>query len=159
MLLVGCCFLCGCKREGSIPSDSFQLAVQEVVSDTDVRVSLLTIQLSRAASISVYRGDSHCHVVLPDARDGVVREGQVLLSATRVAPSQDKSAYIQMLIRLRTAGGSAGKVGVYPVPADITLASFASISAAGGTYKLDTPVTIGQMQGKPVVLVVGKPTK
>jgi hypothetical protein len=38
------------------------------------------------------------------------------------------------------------------------LASFFSISATGGVYKLDTPVAIAQFRGKPVMLVVGKPT-
>jgi hypothetical protein len=159
LILSGCCFLFGCQREASIPSDSFRLTVQEVVSDTDIKVSLLTFQLSRAASVSVDGEGSHSSVVLPDAPDGVIREGQVLLSAARIAPSQDKFAYIQTLIRPRSASGYAGGPSVYPVPAETTLASFLSISATGGVYKLDTPVTIAQMQGKPVTLVVGKPTK
>ena len=159
LLLAGCCFLCACQREASIPSDSFRLTVQEVISDTDVRVSLLTIQLSRAASVSVDGDGFHSHGVLPDAPYGVIRDGQVLLSAVRVAPSQDKFAYIQTLIRPRSASGYAGGPSLHSVPADTTLASFFSISATGGVYKLDTPVTIAQMQGKPVMLVVGKPTK
>jgi hypothetical protein len=159
LLLAGCCFLFGCQREASIPSDSFRLTVQEVVSDTDIKVSLLTIQLSRAASVSVDGDGFHSSGVLPNAPDGVIREGQVLLSAARIAPSQDKFAYIQTLIRPRSASGYAGGPSVHPVPADTTLASFLSISVTGGVYKLDTPVTIAQMQGKPVTLVVGKPTK
>jgi len=130
--------------------------VQEVVSDTDNAVSLLTIQLSRAASVSVDGDGFHSHGVLPDAQDGVIREGQVLLSAMRVAPSQDKFAYIQTLIRERSASGYAGGPCVYPVPTDTKLASFFSISATGGVYKLDTPVTIAQLNGKPVTLIVGK---
>lgn len=159
LLLAGCCFLCGCQREASIPRDSFRLTVQEVVSDTDARVSLLTIQLSRAGSVSVDGDGFHTQVALPDAQEGVVREAQVSLSAARVAPSQDKFAYIQTLIHAKTASGSAGGPSVHPVPADTTLASFFSISVTGGVYKLDIPVTIAQMQGKPVALVVGKPTK
>ena len=30
---------------------------------------------------------------------------------------------------------------------------------ACGVYKLDIPVTIAQLQGKPVILVVGKPKR
>ena len=48
LVLAGCRFLFGCQHEGKIPSDSFRLTVQEVVADTDIKVSLLTIQLSRA---------------------------------------------------------------------------------------------------------------
>ena len=149
----------GCQREASIPSDSFRLTVQEVLSDTDIKVSLLTIQLSRAGHVSVDGDGFHSSTVLPDAQDGAIREGQVLLTAARVAPSQDKFAYIQTLIRPRSASGYAGGPSVYPVPTDTTLASFFSISAVGGVFKLDTPVTIAQLQGKPVMLVVGKPTK
>ncbi len=155
LLLAGCCFLCGCHHEASIPGDSFRLTVQDVISDADVRVSLLTIRLLHGASISIDR----VGVVLPETRKGAAREAEVLLSATRVAPSQDKSAYIQTLIRARTGGGSAGGASVHPVPTDTTLDSFFSISAAGGTYKLDEPVTVAQMQGKPVTLIVGRPTK
>ena len=158
-LLAGCCFLCGCQREASIPNDSFRLTVHEVVSDTDTRVSLLTIQLSRAGSVSVDGDGFHKQVALPVAQEGVVREAQVSLSAARVAPSQNKFAYIQTLIHVKTATGSAGGPDVHPVPTDTTLASFFSVSATGGVYKMDTPVTIAQMQGKPVTLVVGKPTK
>jgi hypothetical protein len=159
LLLSGCCFLFGCQREASIPSDSFRLTVQQVVSDTDNKVSLLTIQLSRAASVSIDGDGFHKQVALPDAQEGVVREAQVSLSAARVAPSQDKFAYVQTLIHVKTASGSAGGPDVHPVPTGTTLASFFSISATGGVYKLDTPVTIAQMQGKPVTLVVGKLTK
>ena len=156
LLLAGCCFLFGCQREASIPSDSFRLTVQEVISDTDIKVSLLTFQLSRAAHVSVV-GDGFLNSgVLPDAQDGVIREGQVLLSAVRVAPSQGKSAYIQTLIRERSGSGYAGGPCLYPVPTDTKLASVLSISATDGIYKLDTPVTIAQLQDKPVMLVVGK---
>jgi hypothetical protein len=41
LVLAGCCFLFGCQREASIPSDSFRLTVQEVGSDIDITVSLL----------------------------------------------------------------------------------------------------------------------
>lgn len=70
LLLSSGCFLCGCEREEIIPSDSFRLTVQEVVSESDVRVSLLTIRLSRGASISVDGDGFHRHVILPDPKDG-----------------------------------------------------------------------------------------
>ena len=95
LLFAGWCVLCGCQREASIPSDNFRLTVPEVVSESDVSVSLLTIRLSRRASISVDGDGFHSHVVLPDAQDGVVRKGEMAVSAARVAPSQDKFAYVQ----------------------------------------------------------------
>lgn len=160
LLFASWSFFGGCQREASIPSDSFRLTVQEVVSESDVSVSLLTIRLSRRASISVDGDGFHSHVVLPDAQEGVLRDGGVTVSVARVAPSQDKFAYVQALIS-PTAPDGARDSGtcVYPVPTDTKLASFFSISATDGVYKLDTPVTIAQMEGKPVTLVVDSPTK
>jgi hypothetical protein len=160
LLLANWCFLCGCQRKAEIPGDSFRLTVQKVVSDSDVRVSLLTIRLSRGASISVDGEGFHSHVVLPDAQEGVFREGEVAVSAARVAPSQGKSAYIQTLICPQTSNGArAGGPSVYTVPTETKLASVLSLSATDGVYKLDSPVTIAQLEGKPVTLVVGRPTK
>jgi len=101
LVLSGCCSFCGCKREVSIPGDSFRLTVENVNPhpDTDFRVSLLTIHVSHAASISIDGPNgAHRGQKLSDAPDGVVREGKVSLSAARVVPSQKRFAYIQTLI-------------------------------------------------------------
>ena len=151
--------VCGCSHEADVLSDSFQLTVCEIILDSDIKVSVLDIRVARDASISVDGESSHSHIVLADAPDGELREGDVFLSAARIAPDQDKQAYIQTLIRPRARGGHAGGVSVYPVSRDTTLAALLSISAKNGTYKLDSPITIAQLQDKPVTLVVGGPTK
>jgi hypothetical protein len=147
-----------------IPSDSFRLTVENVnpYPDADFRFSLFTIHASRAASISIDGPDgAHRGQKLSDAPDGVVREGKVSLSAARVAPSQEKFAYIQTLINpyAEHLASQFGGPSVHRVPAETKLEDFFSISAASGVYKLDTPVVIAQKQGKPVTLVVGKPTR
>ncbi len=66
-LLIGLCLsIAGCQQR--IPSDSFQLSVRDIVSDSDIRVSLLTIHISRAASISVDGENFHSHVAIQENR-------------------------------------------------------------------------------------------
>jgi hypothetical protein len=151
--------LAGCQQR--IPSDSFQLSVQNFVSDDDIRVSILTIhvsQSSRASGISVDGEYSHTYSGFQDKQNESIVDGEVLLCASRIAPSEN-NAYIQMLIRSRTGTGYAGGPTVHPVSPDVKLDDFIKITASDGIYKLDTPITIAQLQGKPVTLVVGKPTK
>jgi hypothetical protein len=159
VLLTGCWFLCGCQREASIPGDSFRLGVQEVISGGGFEVSVLTVRALRDASISVDGEGFHTDVVLPSAPEGTGREGEVVMSAARVAPSQDKEAYVQILIRSKTTNAAAGGPSLRSVPVSTPLASCFSICVTNGIYKLNAPVTIARMQGKPVTLVVGKPTE
>jgi hypothetical protein len=153
------CLLCGCQHETSIPADSFQLTVREVISDSDIKVSVLDIRAPREANISVDGEGFHSDIALPESPPGQPREGEVFLSGIRIAPSQDKSAYIQTLIRPRARGVSAGGAKVHSVPTDTTLAAFFSFTAESGVYRLDSPINIVQLRGKPVTLVVGRPTK
>ncbi len=98
--------------------------------------------------------------LLPDSPGGAVKDGQVALSASRITRQGDDFAYIQTLIRPESFNHSfAGGPSIYPVRATTKLEAFFSISATNGDYKLDTPVEIGRLDGKPVILVVGKPTK
>jgi hypothetical protein len=133
--------------------------VQEVVSDSDVRVVVLSIQARRPASLSVDTPTSHSHVALPQGPDHALREGRVVLSAARVVPAGEPNAYIQVLTRPEAEGGFAGGPAVYTVAADTPLERFWSVSATDGVFRLDTPVTIAQLQGQPVTLVVGRPTR
>ena len=162
ILLVGCSLLfIGCKREAAIPSDSFHLSVQSIITEGDLKVSLIKFHLPHSASISVDSAHSHSSVSMQDAPQGAVgqRDGQVILSASRVAHVGDAFANIQTLIRLESDHGSAGSPSVSYVPAATNLDAYFSVSATSGDYKLDTPVEIGRLDGKPVTLLVGKPTK
>jgi hypothetical protein len=152
-----CLLLAGCQQR--IPSDSFQLSVRDIVSDSDIRVSLITIHISRATRISVYGDGFSESSAIQEKQNGSVADGEVLMCASRITTSENK-AYIQTLIRTRTGDGDyAGGPAVYPVSPDVKLDEFFKISASNGIFKFDTPITIAQLQGKPVTLVVGKPTK
>jgi hypothetical protein len=161
LLLAGCCLLsAGCQREGAVAGDSFRLTVERVITDSEVVVSILKIHVPHDASISVDGDGSHSMVVLPDSPAGVARDGQVALSASRITRQGDDFAYIQTLVRPESSNhGFAGGPSIYPVRATTKLEAFFSISATDGDYKLDTPVEIARLNGKPVMLVVGKPTK
>jgi hypothetical protein len=160
LFLAGCCLLsAGCHREAAISGDSFRLTVERVITDHDIVVSLLKIHVLHNASISVGSEHSHCIVNLANSPEDAARDGQVALSGSRITRRGDDSAYIQTLIRTESSAGSAGGASINPVPAATTLDSFFSVSATSGDYKLDTPVEIGRLDGKPITLVVGKPER
>lgn len=162
LLLAGCSLLfAGCRREAAIPSDSFRVSVQTVITGNDLKVSLVKLLIPHNASIYLDGEHSHSSVSMQDAPQGDVgqREGQVVLSASRVAGSGEAFASIQTLIRLESDHGSAGGPTVSYVPAATNLDAYFAISAVAGDYKLDTPVKIAVLDGKPVTLVVGKPRK
>ena len=161
LLLAGCClFSAGCHREAAAPSDTFRLTVERIITDQNVIVSLLKIHVLHNASVSVGSEHSHCIVNLANSPEDGARDGQVVLSASRIITRQgDYSAYIQTLIRTESSAGFAGGPSINPVPAATTLDSFFSVSATSGDYKLDTPVEIGRLDGKSMTLVVGKPER
>ena len=160
LLLVGCSLLSiGCKREAAIPSDSFRVSVQNIITGSDLKVSIVKFHIPHNASIYVDSEHSHSSVSMQDApQDNAGQsEGQVVLTASRVARDGDEFASIQTLIRLESAHGSAGGPGVSYVPVRTNLDTYFSVIAATGEYKLNTPVTIADLDGKPVTLMVGKP--
>ena len=162
LLLAGCCLLAaGCQREAAIPSDSFRLTVEPVIPYPYFVVSLLKIHVPHNAYISVSSKYSHCMTTLADSPTDAPRDGQVALAASRITRKGDAFAYIQIFIGAKPSNGSGytGGTAGNSVPAATTLAAYFSISATNGDYKLDTPVEIGRLDGKPVTLVVGKPTQ
>lgn len=161
ILLVGCGLLfSGCKREVAMRSDSFHLSVQSIITQGDLKVSLIRYHLPQNASVYVHIEHSNGYVSMQDAPtpqgEGRQREGQVILSASRVARAGDAFASIQTLIRLETDHASSGGPAVSYIPAATNLDAYFSVTATNGDYKLDTPIEIGRWDGKPVTLLVGK---
>ena len=166
LLLAGCCLLsAGCQREAAIPSDSFRLTVERIITERDIVVSVLKIRVAHNASISVDSDHAHSMVLLADFPSDATRDGQVALTASRVTRQGDDYAYVQTLIGAKAGGGSGSSPGftggptVWSVPAATALGTYFAVSATAGDYKLDTPIEIARLDGKPVTLVVGKPTK
>ena len=142
-----------------MPTDSCQLSAMEVFSEADSKVWMFAISAKPNACISVDGEGFHSHIVLPDSKEMVPQHGEVFISATRIVPSQSSSAYIRTLICPMTREGKAPVAEVHTLPTNTALTAFFCISASDGIYRLNSPITIGQMQGKPITLVVGKPTK
>jgi hypothetical protein len=152
----------GCKREAAVPSGSFHLSVESIIAVDDLKVSVIKYHLPHDANVYVDSEHSHGSVSMQDAptpNKVGQRDGQVILSASRVARVGDDFASIQTLIRLETDHGSAGGPYVSYVPAATNFDAYFSVSATTGDYKLDTPVEIGRLDGKPVTLLVSQTTK
>lgn len=148
----------GCQPNITAPQDRFTLSVAEVVTGEDMVVSVLKISAPKKVSISVDADDSHNHVTPGDPLVDGPREGEIVLAAARVAPAGSDDAFIQVLLRARAQAGYAGGPAVFRVPAETKMDAFFIITAADGTFPLDSPVKIAELRGKPVNLTVGKPT-
>jgi hypothetical protein len=142
-----------------LAGDSFQLTVERVVTNQSVVVSVLKIHVSHNAFVSVGTEP------LSRNRFGVAVAGspgdcQVALGVSRIITHQgDDTAYIQTFVSAESSGNSGAAPRINRVPAATTLDSFFSVSATSGDYKLDAPVEIGQLNGKPMTLIVGKSSK
>jgi hypothetical protein len=149
------------SRTASTPEqladESFHLTVERVITNQNVVVSVLKIHVSHNAFVSVGSEPlSRIGVALADSPGN----GQVALGASRIITHQgDDTAYIQTFVSAESSGNSAAAPRINRVPADTTLDSFFSVSAVSGDYKLDTPVEIGELGGKPMTLIVGKSSK
>jgi hypothetical protein len=158
LLLAGCClFSAGCRRQAAIPADSFHMTVESVISNNDIIVSVLKISVPRAATISVNCNEGNgsgfsAMSVLPIASGGLMRNGQVALSASRTARQGEKFASIQTSV-------FSDVITDYQVPVATKLGAYFAISAVDGDYTLDTPHEIGRLDGKPVMMMVGEAPK
>ena len=158
--VAGLCLLLlsGCQRKPSaeLPSDSFRLTAKKILADDCCRVLVVTVQARRyvgiSARASAYRG-SGTSVVLGNPGEEKQREGRVILVAMRVAPTGGAKAYLQTIIKAEAEGTIAGGQSLREVPADSKVDDLCSVSSSSGVYKLGTPVTIAQLQGKPVTVV------
>jgi hypothetical protein len=131
--------------------------VEEISADGDVRLTHLTIRSTAPGAISIDSEGSHHTVLLPAEAAG---SGTVTLMASRVAPSNHPWAYMQTLIRTKTAnGGSGGATSFEALPHDTQLADFLTVTAKGGDYAFDSPVEVATLRGKPVTLTLKRATK
>jgi hypothetical protein len=141
--------LAGCPGEDVSP-DHFRLTVQDVVSDNNFRVSLLTVYYPQATCISVDSGDFHHKIYADKARNARQGIHPLPLAAAWVTDAESKKAYVQTHI--------VGGLNLESVSPETNLEECFSVSAKEGSYPLNTPITIAQLRGRPVTLVVGKPT-
>ncbi|MES2661413.1 MAG: hypothetical protein V4689_22525 [Verrucomicrobiota bacterium] len=158
--MVMSCVLLGCNRPARTASAGFRLTLQEVATDTNIRVALLTIHTAHAGTLSVDGEGSHHAVTLANPNAEESHEGSIALIASRVEPPGDGDILIQTLIRPQLPNGSfAGGPSTDRVPRPTRLADYFTITGKNGDYPLNTPIEIARLRGKPVTLTVGEPTR
>jgi hypothetical protein len=158
---------CGCHLQAAdtVPSGSFRLVVSDMAKDETFRIASLKILSLQSGRFSVgTEGEGRAYGDFSASPTDKLQEGRVLFIASRMTDSRTTNAYI--LARLQATGtgkdGNGGMLfqssfeGMYYPSLDTKLAEFANMTAKDGIYPLDTPLEIGQIDGKPVTLTVGK---
>jgi hypothetical protein len=160
LLLAGCCLLAvGCQRQAAIPSDSFRLTVERIFTDHDYEISLVKVNVSHTQNtyISISNQFSHGTIFLANSPNDTPGDGEIALVASRFTQPGGKSYVVQTLIRPKSVGSYTGSRGSFTDTGDSPLETYLSVSLTNGDFKLDAPMEICRLDGKPVTMVVGKP--
>ena len=92
----------------------------------------------------------------------------MLFMASKATDSRTTNAYILASLQVKVEGGDEGMLiqssaqtglgsPTYYPPKDTRLDVFCNLTAKDGVYPLDVPLEIGRVDGKPMMLTVGKP--
>ena len=150
----------GCQQlPVAAPNHTFHLTVEQVITNSEILVSLLKIETREDVYLSVpsvVNAKSAISVLMAGGSNGAVRSGLVAFSAARFSRPGDEHAQVQLCEREQSGGNSVQGLYWWPVPSATELGGSFSISAADGDYPLGTPIQIGDWDGKPVLLTVEK---
>ncbi|RYD48632.1 MAG: hypothetical protein EOP85_03170 [Verrucomicrobiaceae bacterium] len=155
--------LSGCRSSGppprTAPATGFRLTVYDSPGDAAKRSVGVVVHTVSAGAISVDYGSRLGGTVIaaPDATG--VREGSVNLIVNLTVPAGGGDAELATLVSTRSDGSHGGSGLTEKVPGNSTLTGIFTFTAKNGDYPLDTPLEIARINGKPVTLTVGKPTK
>ena len=94
----------------------------------------------------------------------------MFFTASKATDSRTTNAYILIGLQMKSEGGDGGMIGqasvttglgstTYYPPKDTKLEVIYNLTAKSGVYPLDAPLEIGRVEGKPMMLTVGKPTQ
>ena len=156
---------CHQRSEDAVPAGSFRLVVEDMVKDETFRVARLKVLSSQPGTLSVSKESSHCGCRLLVPAGQKLREGQMFFIASKATDSRTTNADILFSLQMKVEEGDGGMIAhtglgtttFYP-PKDTGLDVICNLTAKGGVYPLDAPLEIGQIDGKPLILTVGKPT-
>ena len=160
---------CHQRSDDAVPAGSFRLVVEDMVKDVTFRVASLKVLSSQPGMLSVAKEGSHsaCQLLIPAGQK--LREGQIFFLASKTTDSRTTNAYILVSLQMKVEGGDGGMIvqasahtglgstTFYP-PKDTELGVICNLTAKSGVYPLDAPLEIGRVDGKPMILTVGKPT-
>jgi hypothetical protein len=163
-LAAACLAVAGCQPlPGAAPNNNFHLTVERVITNSDMLVSLVKVEVKIKAQQDVHLSitslanvESSLSVLIAGGSNGEAGSGQVAFSASRFSRSGDEYAQVQLYEQAQSGGNSAGGPSWRRIPSATQLADYFSISAADGDYPMDTPMKIGDLDGKPVMLTVVK---
>ena len=150
----------------------FRLDVEELVSDDALLVRKLSVTaagsevgpLSGPSLPVALRSEDGSQVFVASAVAGVDSppcRADVLVVGDLTAPRRPGGeSEVKVLLRVKGGngggnGGHAGGLSRWLTPHK-RLADVLTVSAKSGTYPLDTPLTIGTLNGEPLTLVVGE---
>jgi hypothetical protein len=163
--VAACCSLLGCQRDSG-SADTFQLGVENVIHSDTVDVVVLTVHapgsghvpMEHAAAVSLNYKDGNNGVNLIPADDGTVGDARLTAVACLTATSDTKYSYMQTLFRMDYDHGgtkiSAGGPAIDAVEPQTKLKDYYNMNVTAGVYKIGSPVVIGQLDGKPITLLV-----
>ena len=163
LFLAGCCTSHHATTADAVPAGSFRLVVDTATKDEVFRIAslkVLSLQPGRF-SVGIESGGRAYGDFWASATDKP-REGRVLFIASRATDSRTTNAYILAGLQVMAEGRDGGMVfqssccKTYYPSLDTRLADFVSMTVKDGIYPLDTTLEIGQIEGKPVTLTVGK---
>ncbi len=162
--LAGALFGCQPHSSNTVSSGNFRLVMDDMVKDESFRLVSLGVSSIRPGTLSVDGEGTHAAGDLLISDPDKLREGRVIFIASRTVDSCKTNALIQVSLQVKTEGGDgrmllhgsfqSGGSTVYPVSIDNKLDGFLSITATNGIYPLQTPLEIGQINGKPVTLTI-----
>jgi hypothetical protein len=150
-------------RPPAIPTGRFRLDVDRVVADRTLAATRLTITTAGAhypslvvpaVPVSLETHEGRQTVVSPATSQGDLCSADVLLIGD-LLERRKGPAEIKLLLQVRgRQGASAGGPSLFQV-SERSVAEVLSVDVRPGLYRLDSPLTIGTLQGKPITLVVG----
>jgi hypothetical protein len=156
---------CHQRSDDAVPAGSFRLVVEDMVKDETFRVASLKVLSSQPGMLSVSKESSHsaCQLLIPAGQK--LREGQMFFIASKATDSRTTNAYILVSLQMKVEEGDGGIIAhtglgsttFYP-PKDTELDVICNLTAKSGVYPLDAPLEIGRVDGKPMILTIGKPT-
>jgi hypothetical protein len=161
---------CHQRSHDAVPAGNFRLVVEDMVKDETFRVASLKVLSSQPGMLSVSEGSAHsaCQLLIPAGQK--LPEGEMFFTASKATDSRTTNAYIVASLQINVEGGDGGMIKqasahaglgsrTYYPPKDTGLDVICNLTARSGVYPLDIPLEIGRLDGKSMMLTVGKPAQ
>ncbi|MEA3186204.1 MAG: hypothetical protein QOD99_34 [Chthoniobacter sp.] len=151
--------LAGCSpRPHSLLSETFVIRAPEAVDEGSMHGTSFVLTTDREATVSLDADGKHMNVLV-SAAGKPPHEARVVLAAGTAASNLAHGDSAQILLRVESGGSDVGAPTIYSIPAGAKLNEFFISSVAPGMFPLGTPLTLGTLNSKPILLTVTSPPK